>query len=284
MSPPSNAADAPVKAADLVRMLEQHYRGAPGGRDADAYATYAELTHPSGGRCDFMSVGLWASRGHLIYGHEIKTSRADWLAELNKPSKADLWWGCCHRWWLVVPSADLVREGELPDGWGLMVPRAGARRMRVIVSAAARHVTPPMWLLTAMVKREQRARDNVVRDAEYRGRQAGMATERERADQQALSAEQKRRLDTLAGLEKALGITIDQYGGWGDGPIDPELGALALRVARALRGIEPRYGDGLSKLVALADRVGAAGRELAATYADVLNELVAKDSVGARNA
>lgn len=58
---------------------------------------------------------------HPMDGFEVKVSRSDWLRELKDPSKATAVARYCLRWWLVIPSADMVRPGELPDDWGLLV-------------------------------------------------------------------------------------------------------------------------------------------------------------------
>ncbi len=107
---------------------------------------------------DFMAVRMFSSHGyeHLPYleqrtlaeqgilsrkdrtptliGHEVKVSRADWLHELKQPEKAEAWKRFCHEWYLVVSDAAIVREGELPDGWGLMVSHG--RSLRLVTRAA----------------------------------------------------------------------------------------------------------------------------------------------------
>ena len=94
-------------------------------------------------------------RPRSIHGHEIKVSRADWLAELRDPSKADAWIRHCHYWWLVAP-ADVVRD-DLPYGWGLMVPHG--KSLRVAVQATRGDVEPMTTstvaaLLRATIKTE----------------------------------------------------------------------------------------------------------------------------------
>ncbi len=71
---------------------------------------------------DAIAVGLWKSRGHEIIGFEIKVSRADWLKELKHPDKAHGVGKYCHSWYLVVGDESIVKDGELPMNWGLMVP------------------------------------------------------------------------------------------------------------------------------------------------------------------
>lgn len=70
---------------------------------------------------DGIAMNMFASRGHEINGFEIKVSRSDWLSELKKSSKADEIFSYCDKFWLVVSDKNIVQNGELPKGWGLMV-------------------------------------------------------------------------------------------------------------------------------------------------------------------
>jgi hypothetical protein len=73
---------------------------------------------------DALALGMFRSRGRLLYGFEFKVSRSDWLCELRKPEKAESWFQYCDRWGLIVPDASIVKIEELPAGWGLGVARA----------------------------------------------------------------------------------------------------------------------------------------------------------------
>jgi hypothetical protein len=68
-------------------------------------------------RVDFMAVGTWPSTKFVVHGVEIKTSRSDWLRELKDPSKSLEGKARCDHWWLACPPG-VVKDGELPDGWG----------------------------------------------------------------------------------------------------------------------------------------------------------------------
>lgn len=71
-------------------------------------------------------------RGYqAVHGFEIKCTRNDWLRERNDPLKAELWKRYCHHWWLVAPSTDIVKPDEVPEGWGLLVPRGGPLAIKV---------------------------------------------------------------------------------------------------------------------------------------------------------
>lgn len=97
--------------------------------------------------CDYMAIDLWtggygASRvGPMLHGHEVKVSRSDWLTELKDPEKAEAFRRYCDYWWLVVSEKSIVRPGELPEGWGLMVASGPSTR---VVVAAPRLTPEPM--------------------------------------------------------------------------------------------------------------------------------------------
>lgn len=75
---------------------------------------------------DAIALGMWPSRGLDLIGFEIKASRSDWLRELKEPHKADRIGSFCDRWYVVAGAKEIVLPGELPTGWGLMVPRGDA--------------------------------------------------------------------------------------------------------------------------------------------------------------
>lgn len=67
-------------------------------------------------------------RGYnAVHGFEVKVSRSDWLRELADPSKAEAWKQFCQHWWLVAPR-DVVKPGELPEGWGHLAPSGAILR------------------------------------------------------------------------------------------------------------------------------------------------------------
>jgi hypothetical protein len=73
---------------------------------------------------DGLAVRCWQSRRgptHALVGFEVKVSRSDWLREVAQPEKAELF-QYCDFWYVVAAAPDIVRPGELPRGWGLLVP------------------------------------------------------------------------------------------------------------------------------------------------------------------
>lgn len=98
------------------------------------WATVTELC-----AVDFVAFGVWGSTKWDVHGYEVKVSRGDWLRELRKPGKALPGMARCDFWWLAAPDG-VIRDGELPDGWGmlLLTPR-GTR----VVTPAPR-LRPPL--------------------------------------------------------------------------------------------------------------------------------------------
>lgn len=89
----------------------------------EAYALMFEVADATGARhrrwADALAMGLWPSRGLTLTGFEIKASRTDWLKEFKQPEKAEAIAAYCHYWFLVVADKSIVKEGELPENWGL---------------------------------------------------------------------------------------------------------------------------------------------------------------------
>ncbi|AYN57636.1 hypothetical protein PBI_COTE_65 [Arthrobacter phage Cote] len=98
--------------------------------------------------CDYMALDLWPGglgpdrKGPLLHGHEVKVSRSDWLTELRDPEKAEAFARYCDYWWLVVGDSGIVRDGELPAGWGLLV--ASGDSLRTVRRATRRREVEPM--------------------------------------------------------------------------------------------------------------------------------------------
>lgn len=118
-------------------------------------------------------------------GFEVKVSRPDWLKELKDPSKADAICRYCDRWYLVAASAAIVKAGELPDTWGLIIPHGDGLK----VAIEAKQLAPKPFdrgFVAAIMRRacEQSVDKTVVEAAYRRGREeANKDAERREARQ-----------------------------------------------------------------------------------------------------
>lgn len=110
--------------AMILHLLREKYTRVRPGTNADRFVRAAHVRYPARGYCgdavriaDYLVIDTYG--GSEILGFEVKVSRADWLAELRDPQKAEAWGQHCHRWYLAVPDPSIVRD-DLPPGWGMM--------------------------------------------------------------------------------------------------------------------------------------------------------------------
>lgn len=120
---------------DMLDLLLQRYNTERRGTIADRWvrAEHVRSTQRLGYEltsiADFIAIDKYQSK-QAMHGHEVKVSRSDWLTELRDLSKAERVKRYCDYWWLVVSEISVVKSGELPEGWGLMVKAGGTLRVR----------------------------------------------------------------------------------------------------------------------------------------------------------
>jgi hypothetical protein len=162
----------------------------------------------------------------------VKVSRGDWARELKDPSKAEEIMGFCHRWWIAVGDADIVRPGELPPTWGLLVPR-GEKQLVVKVEAPLREAKPLDPPMIAAILRK--ATENVVPQAAVNDL-VNERVEKEVAHRLGKTEEEhlRRQLGNLQGVvdrfQERSGIVISAY----DGPAIAEACRLVARSQHAV--------------------------------------------------
>lgn len=156
-----------VTSDHLYDMLRKRY--AP-----PAYAIFGEVANGTGLNidryADAVAMSLWPSRGLDIIGFEIKVSRSDLVAELNNPKKSEAIQKYCDRWFIVLSDESLIKEGELPSSWGLMVKRGD----RLIAKKEAPQLSPvPLdrVFVASMLRRASETQDRVISQAVVRGKE-----------------------------------------------------------------------------------------------------------------
>lgn len=161
----------------LLALLKRHYikPGAPMPGGIFLPEVGQNGSWGASSRCDAIYVGFTSASGRLLVGHELKVSRADWLAELNKPGKADAWADECHEWWLVT-TPGVVHDGELPDGWGHMVPGRSKTRMRVVQKPRRHSDRTPSWdAVRSVMARQDTLRSQEIAAARTKAHQDAWA-------------------------------------------------------------------------------------------------------------
>jgi hypothetical protein len=242
-------AEATVEtAADMLALLRARY-------PSNAFAFLEQVGNSTGFACsrwaDVVVMSLWPSRGLEIIGIEIKVSRSDWKRELEHPEKADPIAAFCDRWYLAAGSKDIVQPGELPLGWGLLVPN-GPDSLRCTVEASL-NPEPRIdrQFLAAVLRRVQaQLTEESKLKAEYeRGIQAGRAAELKVQERSGAVVELRDLREEVDIFEKAAGIKITGWGGENIGE--------AVRLLRA-----GKYWEERNELQRLRDELSRIGEQL----------------------
>lgn len=133
-----------------------------GDRIADALvldtwsAPHSELTETE------RDSARWGER-QSVHGFEVKISRADWLAELRDPEKADAWGRYCHYFSLVAADRRIVRD-DLPNGWGLLIPHGTS--LRLVVKPRRRDPRPmPTSIVVSIARAVQKTETAIAATA-----------------------------------------------------------------------------------------------------------------------
>lgn len=180
----TTAAGKAIGTSEIKRRLFAKYHGAD-------FAILMEVRNGAGFQsdrsADALGIGLWPSRGCSIHGFEIKASRADWLRELKDGAKAEAFFAYCDFWHVVVGDSAIVKEGELPPGWGLLVPHGD--KLRETVPAKQNSAVQPMprTMLAAWIKRasQQAPLEETLKKRYDLGIAAGVELGESRAKRQA---------------------------------------------------------------------------------------------------
>ncbi len=250
--------------AGLTDRLRRHYirrSDQPGG----VFVTEVGLNGHTDRRCDAIYVGFTASSGQRLIGHEVKTSRADWLRELDQPEKADRWASQCHAWYVVAPDAAVVPVEEVPDHWGLLhVDPRSKVRLRV-VRRAPLFDRDPSWLIVRSIMArldtlQRAAVEQGLRQAEFDRRQA-IDTEVAKEVARRMERDPERRnTELVAEIQQHTGLDLRSESWHRELSATPEQLAAALAIVK--------QADKLSQYQALAGH----GREIR-VVADRFDEL-----------
>ena len=211
---PSPMSEPKITAHDLCVALKLAH-------PADEFVTVYEVREATGSvhgsRADAVVMSLHASRGFELTGFEFKCARGDWLAELKNPTKADRIARYCDRW-CVFAAPGVVKEGELPVGWGLWELRpGGVIHRRTVPSTREPEPLPRTFLASFMRARAKFDADDLAAIASHHRREfeRQQRVREEAADgDPVLKREREKLRDGLRKLEEirqATGIDLTDY-------------------------------------------------------------------------
>ena len=224
--------------AELTEKLHDYYRSKNG-----AWSFITQVRNGTGFNgitrtADAMAMGLWPSTGLDLIGFELKVSRSDWLHEVKDPTKAQEMKQFCDKWFLVVPDESIIKPGELPDDWGLMV--ASGRGRTIKVKKAAPDLVPvdiDRLLLASIFRNvtEKMIPLDIHRDTVNREIENGIRHCKRERDE-AVEERDKTRAQ-IREFEQATGLTFTSWG------------TDHMELARVVKAaIEGRYDDAVSKM------------------------------------
>lgn len=226
------------------------------------YATFFEVGDATGGRqsrwADAVSMACWPSRGLLIWGFEIKASRADWLREKKDPRKSCAIQRYCHRW-VLFTAPGVIQDGELPDTWGHMELAGG----KVCTRRTAPALTPEALeapFVAALLRRSGQADADLVAQMTKEATATLQANFETRIEEgiKARTRENEYAREALEKFEAAAGVRIR---GWEAEDIGKALRAL---VTLRSRTSFDRLGPIAKSLRELAEQMDVAAAEVAA--------------------
>jgi len=103
-------------------------------------------------RADAVAFNCWPSTGMHRLAFEIKRTRADFLREVDTPSKRAWLEKYFHQCYFVV-TPDIIKDGELPEGWGLLVATKNGKKLIRRKAAKHRDVEPlPEFLALSAIR------------------------------------------------------------------------------------------------------------------------------------
>lgn len=206
------------------------------------YALLPQVANGTGAgafrHADAIALGLWPSRGMHVHGFEIKSYRSDWTRELKNPAKAEEIAAYCNYWWIVAGPGEIVRDGELPHGWGLMSWDTKDSCLVKKKPAPFREATPmDLPFVAALLRKAQEVEtpDGVMQEATTKAFADGKAMSE-------LAGQSNKR--ELEGLKKVMrdfkaASGIDISNTWADG------NSIGQAVKQVLNGTGQRYQEKL---------------------------------------
>lgn len=197
-------------ASDLGQRLREYLSG---GEWVVQFEVGNSTGHKTSRHADAIAMSIWPSRGYKIHGYEIKVSRSDWLNELKQPEKADAVGQYCDAWFLIAPP-DIVREVEVPETWGWLVPSGKSLRIK-----KQPQPIPPKPIgrdfIAAMLRNNHREDDRRVAELVRKQREADHANNQRIIDMEVKARHRRytELMEAVESFEKETGLQITSS--WG---------------------------------------------------------------------
>jgi hypothetical protein len=180
------------------------------------WALFFEVVSPEKKRVDAVAYNMFPGRNFKTIALEIKVSRGDWKKEKANPRKNDYFVGQADEFYIVAGRKGIVKEDELPEGWGLMEMKGGGKLYKVKESNLSGSQNRPMdkEFYSRAVKnaaeearKERRSKERAVEEAFRDGREK--AKEELNVTEEYEKLQQK--AETLDDLADKLNVNLLNY-------------------------------------------------------------------------
>ena len=117
-------------AEEVLKLLRQRYSS-----DRDRYILCEQVSPATGYRSkstwiDAMVISCWPSDGIHRQSFEVKVARADFLSEINTPSKNAWFKDNSTQFWYVTAPGVVTSADEIPEGCGWLLAQKGSLVMK----------------------------------------------------------------------------------------------------------------------------------------------------------
>ena len=123
----------------VKNLITKRHKGPQG-----EWAVFSELRdgtgfQSNGQQIDVFAMHTWPSKGFNRIAYEVKVSRADFIREMQDPSKRTWAMDISHQFYFVAP-AEVIKVGELPLECGFLAVTKNGDKLRTV--KVAPHRTP----------------------------------------------------------------------------------------------------------------------------------------------
>lgn len=189
----------------------------------------------NGRRADCIALNTSASRNFKLVGFEFKASRSDWLSEKRDSEKAETFVEYCDEWYIIAGRREIVKENELPDGWGLFELKPSGQLWKLVESDLndLQNAEPDRRFYAKFLRKALDGESNFsysdIREARRRGYDEGVSENIEFK----LGREERKLRDKAESFDKIADSELRLYP-----PVDDERIQRLEKAERLLRAIE----------------------------------------------
>jgi len=172
-------------------------------------------------RLDALAISRVDFRNNELVGIEVKVDRADWLAELANPLKADGWIRILDRF-TVAAAKGVVKKDEVPQGWGFLEESGSGLKQilpglvlsRWTENGGTDPIPRSLWVRVLRRTLDREGIHPLLAAAHEQGRKEAVANVTEESKRELRSAQHdienlRRRIKEF---EKASGVGIEDWG------------------------------------------------------------------------